>query len=57
VPFKIQTVVGEVAQIAPYVDARLVFDRLDLVCGEPGAPSTSRCRSRCARAMSTLTAR
>jgi hypothetical protein len=34
VRFKIQTVVGEVAQIAPYVDARLVFDRLDLVCGE-----------------------
>jgi hypothetical protein len=34
VRFKIQTVAGEAAQIAPYVDARLVFDRLDLVCGE-----------------------
>ena len=32
--FKIQTVAGDAAQIAPYVDARLVFDRLDLVCGE-----------------------
>ena len=32
VRFKIQTVAGDVAQIAPYVDARLVFDRLDLVC-------------------------
>src|ERR671934_2910783 len=34
VRFKIQTVAGEAAQIAPYVDARLVFDRLDLVCAE-----------------------
>ena len=34
VRFKIQTVAGELAQIAPYLDARLVFDRLDLVCGE-----------------------
>ena len=34
VRFKVQTVAGEAAQIAPYVDARLVFDRLDLVCGE-----------------------
>src|SRR5688500_10070952 len=34
VRFKIQTLAGEVAQVAPYVDARLVFDRLDLVCGE-----------------------
>ena len=33
VRFKIQTVAGEAAQVAPYVDARLVFDRLDLVCG------------------------
>lgn len=33
VRFKVQTVAGEAAQIAPYVDARLVFDRLDLVCG------------------------
>ena len=32
VRFKIQTVAGEVAQVAPYLDARLVFDRLDLVC-------------------------
>jgi hypothetical protein len=34
VRFKIQTVAGELAQVAPYLDARLVFDRLDLVCGE-----------------------
>jgi hypothetical protein len=34
VRFKIQTVVRDAAQIAPYLDARLVFDRLDLVCGE-----------------------
>jgi hypothetical protein len=34
VRFKIQTVAGEAAQVAPYVDARLAFDRLDLVCGE-----------------------
>jgi len=34
VRFKLLTVVGEAAQIVPYVDARLVFDRLDLVCGE-----------------------
>jgi hypothetical protein len=34
VRFKIQTVVSDSAQVAPYLDARLVFDRLDLVCGE-----------------------
>jgi hypothetical protein len=34
VRFKIQAVAGDAAEIAPYVDARLVFDRLDLVCGE-----------------------
>jgi Rad52/22 family double-strand break repair protein len=34
VRFKIQNAVNEVAQVAAYVDARLVFDRLDHVCGE-----------------------
>jgi hypothetical protein len=34
VRFKIQTVAGKLAQIAPYLDARLVFDRLDFFCGE-----------------------
>ena len=38
VRFKIQTVAGEAAQVAPYVDARLVFDRLDLVCAGRWAP-------------------
>jgi hypothetical protein len=35
VRFKIQNITrdGSAAQIAAYVDARLVFDRLDLVCG------------------------
>jgi hypothetical protein len=33
VRFKIQNTAGEHAQVAAYVDARLVFDRLDLVCG------------------------
>src|SRR5215211_9300397 len=33
VRFKIQNTAGDVAQVAAYVDARLVFDRLDLVCG------------------------
>ena len=33
VKFKIQNAVGEYAQIAPYIDARLVYDRLDHVCG------------------------
>jgi hypothetical protein len=33
VQFKIQKVVDEVAQVAAYIDARLVFDRLDHVCG------------------------
>src|SRR5215207_2262044 len=32
--FKIQNAAGEAAQVAAYVDARLVFDRLDLVCGK-----------------------
>ena len=54
--FKIQTVAGDAAQIAPYVDARLVFDRLDLVCGERWRPSSSRCPSRCARGRQTATA-
>ena len=33
VRFKIQNTAGDHAQVAGYVDARLVFDRLDLVCG------------------------
>ncbi len=33
VRFKIQNTTESAAQIAAYVDARLVFDRLDLVCG------------------------
>jgi hypothetical protein len=57
VRFKLQTVAGELAQIAPYLDARLVFDRLDLVCGEPWAAEFEPCRSRFARARSTETAR
>lgn len=34
VRFKIQNAAGAHAQVAAYVDARLVFDRLDLVCAE-----------------------
>jgi Rad52/22 family double-strand break repair protein len=34
VRFKIQNAAGEAAQVAAYVDARVVFDRLDLVCGK-----------------------
>jgi hypothetical protein len=34
VRFKIQNAADEAAQVAAYVDARLVFDRLDHVCGE-----------------------
>src|SRR5919199_5089670 len=37
VRFKIQNTAGDHAQVAAYVDARLVFDRLDLVCGGRGA--------------------
>jgi hypothetical protein len=33
VRFRIQNAAGEAAQVAAYVDARLVSDRLDLVCG------------------------
>ena len=33
VRFKIQNTAGDHAEVAAYVDARLVFDRLDLVCG------------------------
>jgi len=33
VRFKIQNTSGDVAQVVASVDARLVFDRLDLVCG------------------------
>jgi Rad52/22 family double-strand break repair protein len=33
VQFKIQNAVDQAAQVAAYVDARLVFDRLDHVCG------------------------
>jgi hypothetical protein len=33
VRFKIQNAVDEAAQVAAYIDARLVFDRLDHVCG------------------------
>jgi Rad52/22 family double-strand break repair protein len=33
VQFKIQNAVDKAAQVAAYVDARLVFDRLDHVCG------------------------
>lgn len=34
VRFKIQNAADDAAQIAAYVDARLVYDRLDQVCGE-----------------------
>jgi hypothetical protein len=34
VQFKIQNAVEEAAQVAAYIDARLVFDRLDHVCGQ-----------------------
>src|SRR5919202_1173611 len=37
VRFKIQNTAGDHAQVAAYIDARLVFDRLDLVCGGRGA--------------------
>ena len=50
VRFKIQAVAGEAAQIAPYVDARLAFDRLDLVCVR--ATSTATARSGCRRSTS-----
>jgi hypothetical protein len=39
VRFKIQNTAGDYAQVAAYVDARLVFDRLDLVCGGRWMPS------------------
>jgi hypothetical protein len=54
---KVQTVAGELAQVVPYLDARLVFDRLDLVAASAGRPSSSRCQSRFARARWTGTAR
>jgi hypothetical protein len=34
VRFKIQTAADDAAQVAAYIDARLVYDRLDHVCGE-----------------------
>jgi hypothetical protein len=34
VRLKIQNTAGSAAQVAAYIDARLVFDRLDLVCGK-----------------------
>jgi hypothetical protein len=34
VRFKIQNVADDAAQVAAYVDARLVYDRLDQVCGD-----------------------
>ena len=34
VRFKIQNAAGDAGQVATYVDARLVYDRLDQVCGE-----------------------
>jgi hypothetical protein len=34
VRFKVQTPADDAGQIAAYVDARFVYDRLDLVCGE-----------------------
>jgi hypothetical protein len=34
VRFKIQNAADDAAQVAAYVDARLVYDRLDQVCGE-----------------------
>lgn len=34
VRFKIQNVADDAGQVASYVDARFVYDRLDLVCGE-----------------------
>lgn len=33
VRFKLQTIASDSAQVAAYVDARFVYDRLDLVCG------------------------
>jgi hypothetical protein len=34
VRFKIQTAGGDAGQVVAYIDARLVYDRLDQVCGE-----------------------
>jgi hypothetical protein len=34
VRFKIQNIDAAAGQVATYVDARFVYDRLDLVCGE-----------------------
>jgi Rad52/22 family double-strand break repair protein len=34
VRFKVQTPADDAGQVVAYVDARLVYDRLDLVCGE-----------------------
>jgi hypothetical protein len=38
VRFKIQNATETAGQVAAYVDARLVFDRLDAVCGERWSP-------------------
>src|SRR3954469_7131571 len=43
VRFKIQNTAGTVAQVAAYVDARLVFDRLDRVCGKGGRAPYEEC--------------
>ena len=32
--FKVQTAADDAGQVVAYVDARVVYDRLDLVCGE-----------------------
>ena len=47
VRFKIQNATDDAAQVAAYVDARLVFDRLDQVCGHQWSASVrARCRRR-----------
>lgn len=38
VRFKLQTAVEEAGQVAVYIDARLVYDRLDRVCGSRWFP-------------------
>jgi hypothetical protein len=55
--FKIQNAVDEAAQVVAYVDARLVFDRLDLVC-TPGAgrPPSPSCAGRFCRGPRTASA-
>jgi hypothetical protein len=46
VRFKVQNTVDEAAQVAAYVDARLVFDRLDRVCSHEWSATSGHCRRR-----------